>query len=286
VDGQLDEILVHSKELHYRVLSLLLRLGSVILDGLSRDLSSQSKVLSEKCDDLRMLLDTTEAKLQESEPELIRLDTSSVSDTSDYGLEDILEDITTYVDCLLDLAPSLDNPALDIPGENLNQLPTKDKEKFAVSSEEAEIYCRKIRDRFTSLPKYIVERLAEANVIRAATIRAARSQNELNTTVEAAKSLPSESIFSTIDRGVTDTTKSTIPSSSVFSTPLKRVTRQSTAISQFSDNATFASFSTTQSAISQGRPCVPPMPEIEEGSFTCPICYKRVIGVVSRKAWK
>jgi hypothetical protein len=289
VDGQLDETLVNSKELYFRVLSLLLRLGTVILDSLSRDPSSQSKVLSEQCDDLRTLLDTTEAKLQESEPELIRPDTLSVSDTSEYGLEDILEDITTYMDCLLDLAPSLDNPALDMPAENLDRYSTKEKEIFVASSEEAAIYCRKIRDRFISLPKYIVERLAEANVIRAAALRSARSQNELNVAADVAKSLPSESLFSTIDHGVTDTTKSTAPSSSVFSSLLKRVTRRSTTISQFSDNAseaTFASFSTAQSAINQGRPRVPPMPELEEGGFTCPICYKRVIGVVSRKAWK
>lgn len=287
VDGQLDEILAHSEELHFRVLSLLLRLGTVILDSLSGDQSPQSMVLSEQCDDLRILLDTTQAKLQESEPELIRSDTLSVSDTSEYGLEDILEDITTYVDCLLDLAPSLDNPALDMPVENLDRSSTK--ETFAVSSEEAAIYCRRIRDRFISLPKYIVERLAEANVIRAAVLWSARSRNEFSATAADAKSFPSESLFSTIDRGVTNTTKSTAPSSSVFSSLLKQVTRRPTAISQFSDNAsktTFASFSTAQSAINQGRLRVPPIPELEGDSFVCPICYKRVIGVVSRKAWK
>jgi hypothetical protein len=289
VDGHLDDILAHSEELHFRVLSLLLRLGTLILDSLSREQSSRSMLLSEQCDDLRTLLETTEAKLQESEPELIKTDTLSVSDTSEYGLEDILGDVATYVDCLLDLASSLDNPALDMPVENLDQLSTKNKETFAVSTEEAAIYCRKIRDRFVSLPKYIVERLAEANVIRAAALRSARSLNDISTTVADAKSLPSESLFSTIDRGVTDTTKSTAPSSSVFSSLLKRATTKPAGMSQFPDNAskaTFASFSTSQSTISQGRVRVPPIPELEGDSFACPVCYKRVIGVVSRKAWK
>jgi hypothetical protein len=288
-NGQLDEILAHSEELHFRVLSLLLRLGTVILDSLSREQSSRSMVLSEQCDDLRTLLETTEVKLQEFEPELIRPDTLSVSDTSEYGLEEIMDDVTTYVDCLLDLAQSLDNPALDMPVENLEQFSTKNKEAFAVSTEEAAIYCRKIRDRFISLPKYIVERLAEANVVRAAALRSARSRNEFSTTMTDAKSFPSESLFSTIDRGVTDTTKSTAPSSSVFSSLLKRATKRPTGISQFSDNAskaTFASFSTSQSAISQGQVRVPPIPELEGDSFACPICYRRVCGVVSRKAWK
>ncbi len=289
VDGHLDDILAHSEELHFRVLSLLLHLGTAILDCLSREKSSRSTVLSEQCDDLRTLLETTEAKLQESEPELIRTDTLSVSDTSEYGLVEILEDITTYVDCLLDLAPSLDKPALDVPvEENLGLLSTKNKETFTVSTEEAAIYCRKIRDRFVSLPKYMVERLAEANVVRAAAIRSARSRNDFSRIEADAKSLPNESLFSTIDLDVTDTTKSTTLSSSVFSSLVKRATRNSARISQFSDTAskaTFASFSTSQSIISQGRVRVPPVPELEGDSFACPICYKRV-GVVSRKAWK
>lgn len=121
------------------------------------------------------------------------------------------------------------------------------------------------------------------------TLRSARSRHDLNITVEITKSLPSESLFSTIDRGVTDTTKSTVPSSSVFSSLMKGPTRRSTAITHFSDSAskaTFASFSTAQSAINQGRPRVPPMPEFEGDGFNCPICYERAVDVVSRKAWK
>ncbi|KAH7265939.1 hypothetical protein B0J15DRAFT_487496 [Fusarium solani] len=41
-----------------------------------------------------------------------RPDTPSGSDTSDYGLVETLEEVSAYIDCLLDLAPALDNPAL------------------------------------------------------------------------------------------------------------------------------------------------------------------------------
>src|SRR5277367_3823672 len=230
VDGDLDEVLVHSKELHFRVLSLLLRLGTAVLQGLSRDPVPSSQVLTEQCDDLRTLLDTTETMLQEPEPhESARPYTPSESDASEYEVREILEEISIYVDCLLDLSPSLDNPALDIQVEGSDEPPTQAKESFTVSSEEALVYCRRIRDRFEVLPKYLVERLAEANVLRAAALREMRSRP---TKHEAPISDDiTESLFSTTDHRVTETTKSTVPSSSVFS-----------SVMEFDDNASKATF--------------------------------------------
>ena len=295
VDGDLDEVLAHSKELHFRVLSLLLRLGTVVLQGLSRDPVSSSQVLTEQCDDLRTLLDTAETMLQELEPdESARPYTPSESDASEYEATEILGEISIYVDCLLDLSPSLDNPALDIQVEGSDEPPMQAKESFTVSSEEALIYCRKIRDRFEVLPKYLVERLAEANVLRAAALREMRSRP---TKHEAPISDDiSESLFSTTDHRVTETTKSTAPSSSIFSSVMESSSRWSKAsfsghipVLEFDDNAseaTFASFSTTASAISLGRPRVPPMPEIRGDGFNCPICFSRVTNVKTRKEWK
>jgi hypothetical protein len=86
--------------------------------------------------------------LQESEPDKsAKPYTPSESDTSEYEATEILEEISIYVDCL-DLSPSLDNPALDIQVEGSDEPLTQVKESFTVSSEEALIYCRKIRDRF------------------------------------------------------------------------------------------------------------------------------------------
>ncbi|RYP03129.1 hypothetical protein DL765_010585 [Monosporascus sp. GIB2] len=136
-DGDLDETLERTKEVRFRVLSLLL-----------------------------------ETMLQEMEPdEFIREAPGSESDSSESETPDIVAEISTYVDCLLDMAPVLENPAIDIDMDWPDKPPGRTKEKFTVSSDEALIYCRRIRDRFESAPKYLVERLAEANVIRAATLR-------------------------------------------------------------------------------------------------------------------
>jgi hypothetical protein len=223
--------------------------------------------------------------LQEPEPdESARLYTPSESDASEYETTEILEEISIYIDCLLDLSPSLDNPALDIQTEGSDEPLTQAKESFTVSSEEALIYCRKIRDRFEVLPKYLVERLAEANILRTAALREMRSrptkhEAPINDNI-------TESLFSTTDHRITETTKSTVPSSSVFS---KVSFSEHVPVLEFDDNIsefTFASFSTTASAISLGRPRVPPMPEIQEDCFNCPICFSCVTNVKTRKEWK
>ncbi|KAK1763703.1 Metallo-dependent phosphatase-like protein [Phialemonium atrogriseum] len=284
VDGGLDEVLAHSKELHFRVLSLLSQLGTVILHSLSRHAVSASKILTDQRDDLRTLLETTETMLQECDSERLGPDTLSDYADSDYGVEDALDDITTYVDCLLDLAPSLDNPALDMQFESSGEASSLDKESFVASNEEALIYCRRLRDRFSDLPKYLVERLAEANVLRAAELRSLRSRPSKQDP-QIADDMVSESLFTTTDHRVTDTTKSTVPSSSVFSNSFdfKIPTRR---LSDGASEATFASFSTAQSTFNQGRPRVPPMPELEGNGFNCPSCSARIVDITSRKAWK
>ena len=290
VDGDLDEVLNHCQELRVRVLSLLLRLGNVVLQGLTRDQRPLSLPLNEQCDDLRALLDVTDTILQELEPEQsIRTYTPSESDGSEYEMVDNLEEVSMYVDCLLDMSPSLDNPAMDIVMEG-SEMPQKQaQESFNVRSEEALLYCRKVRDRFKHLPKYLVERLAEANVLRATTLREMRSR--------PTKDDPqiddeiSENLFSTTDHPVTATTKSTAPSSSIFSSvmSLKSPFAGYVSAAEFDDNVsevTFASVSTTASAISLGRPRVPEIPDIHEESFDCPICFSQVTDVKTRKEWK
>lgn len=290
VDGNLDEVLAYSKELHFRVLTLLLRLGTVVLQGLSRDaILVSSGDLTGQCDDLRTLLDMTETiLLQEPESDdFAGLDALSDSDGSDYGTTEIVEEISIYVDCLLDLSPSLDNPVLDIQVEGSDEPSTQDKESFNVSSEEALIYCRKIRDRFEALPKFLAERLAEANVLRAATLRDMRSQ-PIKYEVPVNDGF-TESLFSATDQRLTEGSKSTVPSSSIFSSHVDSSSMWSKKQVDFDDNtsdATFASFSSATSAAGQGRPRVPPMPESEGNGFDCPICLLRVTNVKSRKTWK
>ncbi|KAI6081076.1 hypothetical protein F4821DRAFT_273381 [Hypoxylon rubiginosum] len=289
IDGDLDEALARSKEVRFRVLSLLLRLGTVVLEGLSRNPGPPSQLLTEQCENLHSLLDTTEVILQEMEPnESVRPTTPSGSDTSEVETVDIVAEMSIYIDCLLDLAPVLDNPAVDIDVDDSDEPPTRIRESFVVSSDEALIYCRKIRDRFKFLPKYLVERLAEANVVRAAALRKLRSRH-FKPAAPVSDDI-TESLFSTKDHRFTETTKSTTQSPSVFSLFLPFKKRQSVK-DYMPDNdneseATFASFSTAQSSTTLGRPRVPPMPEVQRGRFMCPVCSNNVIDVKSRKDWK
>lgn len=288
IEGELDEVLAHSKELHVQVLLLLQYLGTavrcvILQDMLPKSESTQSKA-AEQCDDLQALIETTDTQLQESGAD----SDSAAADSggSEYGADDILDEITTYIECLLDLAPSLDNPALDEHAETSGELLNRVTETFTTSCEEALIYCRRVRDRFESLPKYLVERLAEANAIRAARLRSLRVQSS-----KADLNLPddfTESLFSGTHPRMTETTRSTVPSSSMFSLHRLPQIRRSTA--QFSDStseATFASFSTTQSTVSQGRPRVPHMPAAEgSDGFTCSVCYKHIAMTLSKKEWR
>ncbi|KAM7195048.1 Metallo-dependent phosphatase-like protein [Rhypophila sp. PSN 637] len=281
--GDLDEKLASSKELNFGVLSLLLRLGTVTLQCLSQDAAAPSSSLAAQCEGLQSILNTTEALLQETEPdEAERPYTPTGSDISDYDIADLIEEMSVYVDCLLDLSSSLDNPVRDLPAEDLHEASTSPKEIFNVSSEEALIYCRRIRDRFQALPKYLLERLAEANTLRAAALRERRSRptkRDIFTDDNI-----TESLFSTTDRGVTKTTRSTIlsmQSSSLWSRT-EPLSVDDDAVSE----ATFASFSTTASALGMGRPRVPPMPEAQDGKIHCSICLLHIPNVQTTRNWK
>ncbi|RTE80655.1 hypothetical protein BHE90_004858 [Fusarium euwallaceae] len=206
-DGHLDDILSQSNELHRQVLSLLLRLGSSVLQVISQILGQPSRLQLDDCDHLKALLNVVETMLRESDSdEHERPDTPSGSDSSDYGLVETMEEISAYVDCLLDLAPALDNPVLDIQANDAEKPRSRANESFTTSCEEALVYCRKIRDSFDTLPKYLVERLAEANVVRAAKIREIQYQATEKGT--PANDGITESLFSDKHPQITDTTKS------------------------------------------------------------------------------
>ncbi len=284
VEGDLDEALAYSKELHFRVLSLLVRLGTVVLQGRSRDPAPSLQVLAGICDDLRSLLDMAESMLQEPEPEEpIGPSSPTESEASVMGAIEVVEEMSVYVDCLLDLSAALDNPALDIQVEGPDEPLVQDAESFVVASEEAMIYCRKIRDRFEDLPKYLVERLAEASVFRAAALRELRLR-PTKYAVLGSEDI-AESLFSSTDHRATETTKSTAPSSSVFSS----VPKPRAALPEFDDTiseATFASYSTAASFTNPARRRAPPMPEIQGDGFNCPICLLFVTNVRTRNEWK
>ncbi|KAI0169623.1 Metallo-dependent phosphatase-like protein [Hypoxylon sp. FL1284] len=289
LDGDLDEALSRSKEVRFCVLSLLLRLGTAVHEGLSRNLLASPQIL-EQCESLETLLNASEMVLQEMESgESIRPNTPSDSDRSEVETADIITEMSIYIDCLLDLAPVLENPALDIDVDDSGEPPTQIfQEAYTVSSGEALIYCRKIRDRFEALPKYLVERLAEANVLRAEGLREIRSQRDKPETTSPDDI--TDSLFSTADHRLTETTGSTSQPSSTFSSVFSLTKRPKVEIPILDDDyksvASFASFSTAESSAALGRPRVPPMPEDDGNGFICPICTNNITDVKSRKEWK
>ncbi|KAM5367170.1 hypothetical protein ACJZ2D_010160 [Fusarium nematophilum] len=291
-DGDLDEVLALSKELQFQVLSLLHQVGTAAIQALSRKTVPSSQVLADECDSLRSLLAVTETTLQEPGAyEDGRPNTPS--DVSECEETEIIQELAIYIDCLLDLSSSLEKPAFDLPVacavESRN-----DEETFNVSSEEALIYCRKIRDRFEALPKYLVERLATANVSRFTALRDMRSRPAKQEVL--VDNVVTEKLFSTTDFRFTETTQSKATPSSVFSASLQPSTEWSeasfsghTPIPAFNgteSDATFASFSTLASSVNSGRPRVPAMPERQGDGFDCPFCFSRIRHVESRKDWK
>jgi hypothetical protein len=286
-DGDLEEVLAFSKELHLQVLSLLLRLGTAVLHSTSQIPAPVSQHLTAQRDDLRVLLETTEAVLRQPDPDdAARPDSPTPSDLSDAGLIDTVDEISVYVDCLLDLSPSLDKPALDLQTGGDEEGARKPTEAFSVSSEEAQLYCRKIWDRFEALPKYLVERLAEANVRRAAALRDFRSRAAKADFVDDI----SENLFSTTDGGPSKMTKSGAVSSSVFSSVpgLALSGPSKVPAAETDDSASFATFATLSSLHPRPECGVPASPMLEpQGQWIdCPICCSSIANVASRDQWK
>ena len=222
--------------------------------------------------------------------------------------EEIVDDLATYMDCLMDLAPALENPASDYNNQTRQ---TKQTESFNVSTALAADYCCKIRDRFINLDIRLVERLGEANALRKQRIQQRpqvaqdtdKEDNDID--VNSTSERQSEPMFSDEGPKISVPTGSTFPSSqpleSIFDGPLPKklissdsmssvlpLERPNTSDGDTASQAIFASFSTISSTRSQGRPRVPPLP-VDAGSnnhFTCVACGKDLLATRTRRAWK
>ncbi|KAI9155558.1 Zinc finger protein [Paramyrothecium foliicola] len=331
-EGHLDEILTRSSELRHNVLSLFLQLSRVLSSEIRRVVSLQEEGQQQSSTpgltDLVRIQEQVTLFLQTSESLQMNLfpdsDAASEFQASDTG-EDIIDDISTYIDCLMDLSQAIEHPAMGL-FDDQEESSQHDIEVFDVATPQALMYCRKIRDRFPKLDKYMVERLGTLNADRAFQISSAQlMHNQILEMSEIPEILdencenrtvtdpPSESLFSNTNPHLTDTTKSTTKQSSSFSASISSIAdlnRQSTApdisgslerskshskrvetVPGFDDTesiVTFASYSTTASAAMEGRPRVPPLPEGADtsGTFDCPACWRELRGPMSRDQWK
>ncbi|KAK3379615.1 hypothetical protein B0T24DRAFT_519888, partial [Lasiosphaeria ovina] len=232
-EGHLDEILVGSAELRANVLSLLFQLSRVLTTELGRlagveNLQADSWFAAELAEVKRMqekvnIVLQDPASFFDLPGDVESLSGSQASDMDD---EDVLDDIAVYLDCLMDLCQALENPAVDLIDEQ--DVLAQEAELFAVSSQPAVNYCRKIRDQYPQLPKFLVERLGELNVVRvahlleqerlklaaglagAATIQGTTQKSLGPRDNQTWTNPPTESLVSESHRNPTDTTKSTL----------------------------------------------------------------------------
>lgn len=241
----------------------------------------------EELSDVKMLLETTQAVLDEECHQRRNSLAFSDSEYSEGDFAEGVDDISTFTDCLMDLAPALENPALDI---EFKEESNSTMETFQVSSTMAANYCRKIRDRFPNLDIKMVQKLGEANQVRSQRIQEALIQSE--SAAMKGGEVPqdvSEPLFSRSGGKHTETTKSTFVSGSIFSTD--RNATGGVSKEDYDDVAsqtTFATFSTVFSKAAQGIPRVPPLPESARAGrpFRCVACGRLLRNIRNRRVWK
>lgn len=251
------------------------------------DLSHSKSKLHEELVDHETLLEKAQATVVGTRTRMYDVEGVTEASAFDEDFEEILDDLATFVDCLMDLTPALEHPATD---QDFQSRQTRPTESFNVSSALAANYCRKIRDRFADLDVKLLERLGEANALRTQ-----RIQQRLRPSIEVVKEElgldvdpESEPMFSETGYKFTETTKSTYqatrPSESIFDRPVRNM--EDVGIADILSQATFASFSTTSSSKGQGRPRVPPLP-VEAGSretFRCVACGNELLAMRTRRA--
>jgi len=276
-EGRLDVILSRSSELREDILSILSELGDTITTAFFTAVNGQcSMALIQQKSDTEKLLEKVAFLLQRPEKRESAIWVANESPLLD--LEDCLDAIGAFIDCLMDLTVALENPASD-PDQGPVEKSRLEFEIFDVHSA-ALIYCRRIRDRWKSLPKYLVERLGTANMERAEAIR--QLSIERDRLVDAIKNdqpddFQEESLFSRpLPLQGTDTTKSGTKNS-IFDK-----SEEKAAFLEPEDTlsiGTVLTSSTSRSSMGIGKPRIPPMPD--QSTFQCVSCPK----TLSREQW-
>jgi len=235
-------------------------------------------------------------------------DSDGESSPDDDPLEEVVEDLSAYMENLIDLSPSLDHPAIDTvliedPMTNLNDI-------LSGATEPARPFVLAIWDRFPSMEKVLVRRLGEANWDRRQRLREKLSAAlELRANPAANNDEPDiedtgDTVVGDSERQVTRYEASTLGSS--FSHP--STYQSSTTRSGFSEPSIFdrdsilipnhqrrsiaestTSFaSSTMDGSGPGQRRVPNLPDnYDFGSpFECPICGDILTELRHRADWK
>jgi hypothetical protein len=225
-------------------------------------------------------------------------DTSSV--LSDVMFDDVVEDLNTYIESLVDLSPSLENPANDfalIEDSNSNVI-----EELSSIPEPVRPFVMIIRDRFPSTEAFLVKKLGEANWHRRERLRQKFASVPIMGSADSTSD-ESSGVADTIrgpNPGVADSRQSStdisithqsITTGSDFSEPSLFDGNSITFHLQRSNSVTesITSFSTSLvDGPEHGQRRIPKLPENHdfEDSFQCQLCGDVLWNIQNRADWR
>jgi hypothetical protein len=232
-------------------------------------------------------------------------DSESMSSISDTTFEDSIEDLSTYMESLVDLAPSLEHPATDIFIYDTSIAPIDD---LSSVPEAARPFVVILKDRFPSIEPGLGRKLGEVNWLRRERLR-----QKLAVVAQVDSTPPT--LF-TDDRSDGDTVIAPNNQSAHLSAPSVHSTvrppshyRSVTTQSTFSDPSLFdsdsiaaprqrrnlpAAESVTSFVTSladgpeYGQRRIPPLPDNHDfdAPFQCQVCGDTQLNIRNRADWK
>lgn len=190
------------------------------------------------------------------------------SSTASNRFEETLDDLKGYIDCLLDLAPALENPAEDFTHED--QLVTSSAPQVVPADQR--FFFAEIVSQWPSIDKELARRLAEANRKREQRLSAKLIKHRILDEDEVELSLAQDDHASLSPISRTQTMNSAV----VFSY----------ATSLRSDTSVGTSVNDTYSYSVRRR--VPQLPENHEWgtAFQCVVCGDFLKSIKSPASWK
>ena len=306
-DGGLDSTLVYSSHIRKAVVSTLSSTGAALSELAKCFLHFeethtptthiQSSALLDICKQMAVLQEQAAEVAGDYDVayEMAEMNISGSETSSVYGVDDLVEDIKTYVDCLMDMVSTIEHPAKDpqnaedvqVGGNNLGLV-----------TDPSYSYTFSILHTFPSAGMEFVKRLGKANWERHERLRKKFAlaisfkkepeipENDMGTLSDEESHLPSSHVLS-------KTTKSTFAESSLWDIePGRQHNSQPEADTILGRTGTPASVTSFASSIignegANSKRSVPRLPpEHEWGSdFSCPICGDHLNDVNHRMDW-